>query len=131
MKIVDKIKASHDKIIEDPDGVGAGIANDLGSLAADATYDGVKSRKWAEYMKNFASNKAQLKRLCGEDPAFNINEWSQRCLAYTVGNSICTIETHRGKNSAGEDSEGTLNYLKPEMRVGLDFGLDSTTGPLS
>ena len=120
MKIVDKVLQSHDDILNGRDG--ESNAGKLGFLAAEALFDGIKSRKWEAYMKNFASNPAQLARLCGEDDFFD-GGLNKLTLAYLVGNSICTIATHRG-----EGNVGTLNNISPDMLDALDAGLDSKTG---
>lgn len=120
MKISENITKSHDEILADPDKTGLDTANKLGAMAVEAIADGIKSRKWAAYMNNFASDKNQLARLCGEDEAFNKNPDGKRILAYVVGNSVCTIETHKS-----DEKTGTLGYLKPEMIAALDEGLNA------
>lgn len=136
MKITDKIKKSHDDIMESgkPD---EAEATRLGNLAADAIFGGKTSFEWKAYMKNYASNKKQLERLCGEDIAFThhpneaIRAENKRTLAYLLGNGVCTINTR--KKSPDEntlevsDASGTLNYLTKEMRNRLNEGLDVVT----
>ncbi len=124
MKIAEKIKESNDGIVKDIKAGNHEKANALGKLAAEAMFDGIKSRKWKEYMNTYITNQKQLERLCGEDAEYLANDDNKRALAYIVGNSICTVDT-RGV-ADDDDKQGTLNYLKPEMIEALDAGLSAT-----
>jgi hypothetical protein len=124
MKISEKIKASHDEIVNGGKTAKAKMAEDLGVLGAIAMFDGIRSRKWKEYMQTYACNQKQLERLCGEDQGFLADDENKRALAYIVGNSICTIDTR-----FGDEKLGTLNYLTPTMIEALDDGIDPTPGP--
>lgn len=137
MKITDKIKKSHDEIMKDPNNPNKPEIIRLGNLAADAIFGGKTSFEWKAYMKNYASNKKQLERLCGEDVAFThhpdeaIRAENKRTLAYLLGNGVCTINTR--KKSPDEntlevsDASGTNNYLTEDMRNRLNEGLDVVT----
>ena len=58
------------------------------------------------------------------DTVYLANDDNKRALAYIVGNSVCTVDTREGDD--GDDKQGTLNYLKPEMIEALDDGLSDT-----
>ena len=113
MKITAKINEIHTKVTDDPVGT-ANMANEFQSLAAQAALGGIKSRAWEKYMRKFASNKDQLKRLLGEDTDFNDNApWAAESLAYIVANSTCGIET----------GVGTVNNMPADWVATLDANL--------
>lgn len=139
MKITAKIKKSHDDVMADAKNPNRFEINQIGNLAADAIFNGINSIEWKAYMKKYASNKAQLARLCGEDASFTFNldpqkrQENKRILAYLLGNGICTTNTRKKSPDANtnvvSDASGTLNYLTPEMRARLDSGVDNVTDP--
>jgi hypothetical protein len=134
-KITKKITDKHDEIIDNgikPGDAGYDIAEDLGQQATEAILNGKNSREWRDFMKNFASNKAQMLRLLGRDAAFNANEWSREVLAYITANPMCTTTTVTGPNKVDTvegPNVGTLNFMKPIMVAGLEDNIDNATGP--
>jgi len=96
-------------------------ARDLKMLAVNAIRFGLKSRDWEEYMKEFAKegkdgsetiNPRKLRRLIGDDDAFNSTEWGYETLAYIAANSTCDVTT----------TVGTGNGLTDSMKRNLDDG---------
>lgn len=122
--IKQKILDDHKRIMDETDPeVQEKLAEDVGKLAIQALKDGMRSRAWANYMKLYIENSDQLKRLCGEDEDFNKEPWGERCLAYIVSNTVCTITTRRSPISMENSSmpnEGTLNYMDDKMKDALD-----------
>lgn len=124
--IKEKIRTDHDRIMNagSPEQIRE-EAKKVGELAIKAIKGGMKSSAWAIYMSRYAENTDQLKRLCGDDSNFNANPWAEECLAYVVGNGVCTITSRRGdvENNAGQIKEnaGTLNYLDDLMLDTLNF----------
>ncbi len=108
MRIIDKIEDIHQRIEGDPDG-NAVFGNKLRTLARLAVEQGISSRAWEQYMRIFASNGDQLKRLIGEDEAFNQTPWGRTALVYLVGNGTCGIDTKA--NTGREMSEEIKNVL--------------------
>ncbi len=116
MKIFDKIDAIH-AFVSTPAGAGKGAEMQL--QATDAVLNGIDSPQWNTYMKNFASNPAQLQRLIGQDQ-FRETTWGELVLAYVAANSCCGTGTtcDTGRNIA------------TVLRDSLDDGLSPTTQPV-
>ena len=118
-KIAGKINEIHTRLTNDPVGT-ANMANDLQKLAAQAALGGIKSRAWEQYMRKFASNKDQLKRLIGEDTNFNDNApWAAESLAYIVANSTCGVDT----------ATHTINNMPVDWVENLDRNLRDDEEP--
>ncbi|MEP6900754.1 MAG: hypothetical protein ABJA66_03330 [Actinomycetota bacterium] len=118
MSIMETINELHNFVEanKDNDG-GKKRARDIKMLAVTAIRYGMKSRDWQEYMKEFAKegesvNPLKLKRLIGEDEAFNKTEWSYETLAYIAANATCDVTT----------TVGTGNGLTTDMKNNLDDG---------
>ncbi len=119
MSIINKISDIH-QFVEDnkQNETGKKRARELKLLAVSAIRFGMKSRDWEEYMKEFAKeddntvNPQKLRRLIGEDEAFNKTEWSYETLAYIAANATCDVTT----------TVGTGNGLTDEMKNNLDDG---------
>lgn len=114
MKIIDKIDMIRSKMIADKDG-NAALGKKMQKYACLAVLNGIKSMEWHEYMRMFASNDDQLRRLLGEDDDFNNSVWGRKTLAYIVADGCCgiaTVDTSRLSNT---------------MRNGLDEDVKSVT----
>jgi hypothetical protein len=136
MKIIDKIQAVFLTLRDDPDGEGALLGEKLQEFGCAAVADGInpldKDSNWRKYMKLFASNPAQLRRLNGEDAAFNDSLWGKKTLAYLVANGCCGSETTAatGINCfAAAPAIGTARHMSPEMIASLDSELDDSDDP--
>lgn len=121
MKIIEKIEKIRLAIENDPDG-NAAFGDNMQELACKAVEQGINSRAWADYMRLFASNPSQLKRLIGEETAFNGSLWGKKTVAYMVANGCCGVDT-------GGGGGGTGRAMNPDMIAGLDAGLISDTHP--
>jgi hypothetical protein len=123
MKIIDKLIMIHQAMAADPDGQAA-FGDRLQKLSCMAVRKGMDSRAWSDYMKLFASNPDQLRRLCGEDEAFNETLYGLNSLAYMGGNGGCGIDTVGAPMPAGADARavGTARFMTTEMIDGLDAG---------
>jgi len=114
MKIIEKIEKIKVAIENDPEG-NASLGERLRKYGCLAVQQGINSRAWQEYMRIFASNPDQLKRLIGEDETFNASLWGPTTLAYLVANGCCGIDTggntRRGMSEAMEEvlDSGNLN----------------------
>lgn len=131
MKIIDKLNQIHQEMSADPDG-SVGFGNRLQKLSCMAVRGGIDSRAWTNYMKLFASNPDQLRRLCGEDEAFNDTLYGLNSLSYMGGNGNCGIDTVGAPIAAGADPRavGTARFMTTEMIDGLDAGgLNSADDP--
>lgn len=134
-KITDKILEIHADIRSGGIGhgeAGEALAERFGKLATAAILNGKESVEWKNFMKNFASNRAQLERLLGKDLAFNANDWSSRSLTYITTNPMCTTTTVTGSrlvDTVEVPNVWTLNNMKPEMVDGLENNIDNVTGP--
>lgn len=91
--------------------IGQKRAKDLKDLAGKAIRNGMQSRDWETFMKEFASNEQELKRLIGEDQAFNQTQWGLDSLAYIPANSTCDVAT----------TTRTVANMSDEMKENLDF----------
>ncbi len=121
MTIKDNILADHKRIMGAATAAEqARLAKEVGELSFKAIKGGINSSAWAIYMSRFADNLDQLKRLCGEDEEFNSQPWSAQCLAYTVSNGVCTINS-RHDEADTTPNLGTLNYLDEDQLEGLNF----------
>jgi len=119
MKILERLEKIRDDVAADPlanAALGARM-QELGCLAVE---EGINSRAWEQYMRLFASNPDQLKRLIGKDEEFNQTFWGRKSLAYMVANGCCGIDTNGN----------TINGMNSGMRATLDsLGLSSVPDP--
>lgn len=121
MKIIDKLTAIRTEMANDPQG-NAALGDKMQKYSCLAIHQGSKNWAWHEYMRMFASNDDQLKRLLGDDDDFNATVWGQKTLAYIVAAGVCGI------NTVGTVGGGA--GLTTTMRNGLDApDLDSTDDP--
>ncbi len=80
-------------------------------LAGQIGADGKVTREWHEYMLLHVSNPEQLRRLRGEDDAFNALPYARKVLAYILGNGTCSVDT-RARTIANLDEEMIFNLDK-------------------
>ncbi|HQU85069.1 MAG TPA: hypothetical protein PKY59_18150 [Pyrinomonadaceae bacterium] len=117
MKIGDKINKLRAEMAADK------VANKargdrMQKYACLAIKQGINGWAWHEYMRMFASNDDQLKRLVGQDQAFNDGVYGEETLAYVIADGVCGI------NTIGFDSR-----LSATMRRELDDNLDDSDDP--
>jgi len=112
MKIADKIREITTFISENEEGEGPEIARNLQQKAALAMRHGMESQEWEDYMREFATNSAQLQRLKGQDSMMN-EVWGLSALAYIVGNGVCTMVSRAN----------TIREMEADMISGLDRNL--------
>lgn len=113
MSIVAKLEEVGDFIRSNKDNdEGKNRAEQLKNLAGEAIRNGMKSRAWEIYMREFASNEKELKRLIGEDEAFNKTEWGLDSLAYIAANSTCDVQTTtRTAANMDKDMQNNLDHF--------------------
>lgn len=68
-------------------GTASKLHTDFTSAALNAIRGGITSAEWKEYMRLFADNEAQLKRLTGEDSS--TEGYVKVASAYLVANGTC------------------------------------------
>lgn len=113
-----KINERRDFIKDNQNDAGKTLANSISMAGVNAILKGMKNsdgsstNEWKTLMEYFANNDDELKRLCGEDDAFNQFDWSSQCLAYIAGNSLCTVTS--------ATMTGTGRNFTPEMEKDLD-----------
>ena len=130
MKIIEKINARFNKMLEDP-AFRASFGEKMQNLACTAVAQGINSRVWSDYMRLFASNPAQLARLNGEEAAFNKTTWGLKASAYMVANGCCGSETTAatGISCLEGPAVGTARHMSTDMIDILDNGVPDTDDP--
>lgn len=117
--IIENIRRVRQRAASDPI-----FAGDLRRLAVDAIRFGMEDNgsvttSWGDLMTHYKSNEVQLRRLCGQEPAFVQSDWGLACLAYIAGNSTCGIDT--------ATMTGTERGFTPEMYEQMEeFELNPT-----
>ena len=102
MKIIEKLKAKGVQVA-----ASNAVAEALQASATRAILDGINSRAWEAYMRNFTDDPAELARLCGEDGTTDI-AYLQVSRAYIARNGLCGVAT------------GTTMDDKVDLRIDAD-----------
>ena len=89
-------------------------ATEISSLAVEAIFKGKGHQAWKDYVEMFIvdPDSREFRRLCGEDTWFyERGEWADRCLAYFVGDGVCTSLSAR----MGGTKRTMAMFLDPDL----------------
>ncbi len=116
MKIMEKIN-KWSELVSTPQG--AHHAARIQEEAVEAVLNGLGSKEWDMYMRNFNSNAEQLQRLTGQDAAFMGTTWGPLILAYIAGDALC----------GGGTTITTGRNMGNKLKAHLENGLSTITNP--
>ncbi len=130
--IIETLRARRAKFMTNPTGTRQEQI-DLAELATAAVLGGIESDAWRDYMKEFAVNNKQLRRLRGRDGMFG-ETWGPRALAYMGSGGICSIDSVGGatdgymmnddddlvKGLVGDGGDFAFNEVDPDFPANAD-----------